>query len=91
MESMKQAKSEMEDTVTKMNAMKAAVPDAFNKASEDYLKEIDNMSEKIEGEFQSTLNDGFKQVYLTVSISSLIALIILAFYRRKRDNLQPQN
>jgi len=91
MESMKQAKSEMEDTVTKMNAMKAAVPDAFNKASEDYLKEIDNMSEKIEGEFQSTLNDGFKQVYLTVSISSLIALIILAFYRRKRENLQPQN
>jgi len=90
-ESMKLAKTDMEDTLSKMNAMRAAVPGAFNKASEDYLKDIDNMSEKIEGEFQTTLNDGFKQVYLTVSISSFIALIILAFYRRKRENLQPLN
>lgn len=88
MESMKLAKKDMEDTISKMNTMKAAVPGAFKTANEDYLKEIDKMSNKIESEFQTTLNEGFKQVYLTVSIASFIALIILAFYRRKNQKVE---
>ncbi len=88
MESMKLAKTDMEDTLSKMNTMKDAVPGAFKTANEDYLKEIDKMSNNIESEFQSTLNEGFKQVYLTVSIASLIALIILAFYRRKNQKVE---
>ncbi|KNY29387.1 MFS transporter [Pseudobacteroides cellulosolvens] len=88
MDSMKLAKKDMEDTIFKINTMKAAVPGAFKTANEDYLREIDKISEKLESEFQTTLNEGFKQVYLTVSISSFIALIILAFYRRKNGKVE---
>lgn len=81
---MKTAKAEMSDITGKMAALKEAVPSAFDTAKENYLTEIDNRKTMLEEEFRKTLNGGFKQVYLTVTISSLLALIILAFYRRKR-------
>lgn len=84
MKSMLEAKSQMEDILPKMVTLKESVPSAFETAKEDYKKEIDKLSGKIESEFQTTMNKGFKQVYLTVTISSLIALLILAFYRNRR-------
>jgi hypothetical protein len=82
---MAKAKSGMEDIIPKMVTLKEAVPSAFETAKKDYIKEIDKLSGKIESEFQNTLNKGFKQVYLTVTISSVLALLILAFYRRRKE------
>jgi len=82
-ESMPQSNISFRDTIEKMTVLKDAVPGAFDTAKKNYLAEIDQRSTAIESEFQKTLNSGFKQVYLTVTISSLIGLIFLCFYRRK--------
>ncbi len=84
-EDMAKSKSNIEDIIPKMGTLKEAVPPAFETAKKDYLKEIDKLGGKIESEFQNTLNIGFKQVYLTVTLSSLLALLILAFYRRRKE------
>ncbi|MBC3889003.1 MFS transporter [Acetobacterium paludosum] len=83
---MQDAKVQINDTVNKMTALKNAVPDAFETAKNDYLAKIDNMKTAIEAEFQLTLNEGFKQVYLTVIIASVIALFSLAFYKNKEQD-----
>lgn len=81
--SIKSARSEMKDTVLKMTELKKAVPSAFDTAKENYIKEIDKKGPQIESVFQSTLNEGFKQVYLVVAIACAIALIIFAFYKKR--------
>lgn len=57
-------------------------------ASHDYLAAIDSRKTVIEDEFQRTLNDGFKQVYWTVAIASVLALVILAFYKNQSIQIQ---
>lgn len=85
---MKMAQSQMKDAQNKMTVLKDAIPGAFKTAKDNYLSEIDKSKGIIEGEFQKTLNGGFKQVYLTVAISSVIALIILLFYKRQRLQME---
>lgn len=85
---MKMAQSQMKDAQNKMTVLKGAIPGAFKTAKDNYLSEIDKSKGIIEGEFQKTLNGGFKQVYLTVAISSVIALIILLFYKRQRLQME---
>lgn len=82
----------MEDTITQidtitgqMETLKKAVPGAFKTAKTDYLKEIDKKQSKIESVFQKTLDDGFKNVYLTAGIGAIAALIFLLFYSRKKE------
>ncbi len=86
-EGLKTAKTEIKDTIFKMTVMKNAVPKTFEKANTTYLGEIDKLSTKIENTFQTTLNVGFKQVYLTTGIAAFIALLILMFYPRKKKIL----
>ncbi len=81
---MEAGKAQMTDTIFKMEELKNAIPNAFGTAESNYLKEIDNIKDDIEKEFQVTLNGGFKQVYLTVTIVSILALIILGFYSNKK-------
>ena len=88
--SMKSALSSMKETLKtmksledKMVILKDSVPNAFAEGEKSYLKEIDNRSDKIENTFQSILNEGFKNVYLTTGISSIIGLVLLAFYNNK--------
>jgi len=85
---MNEAKLQMTDTVDKMNTLKEALPGAFDTAKTNYLAEIDNDRNVIENEFQITLNNGFKQIYSTVAIASILAMIVLMFYRedRKKKN-----
>ena len=83
-EAIKSAQSDIKDTVGKMTLLKEAVPQAFDESGKNYLKEIDSLSPKIESVFQRTLNIGFKQVYLTAAIASIIALLTLVFYRRRK-------
>jgi len=88
---MQNAKDQINDTVSKMTALKNAVPNAFETAKNDYLAKIDDMKTAIEAEFQLTLNEGFKQVYLTVIIASVIALISLTFYKNKKQDYTDEN
>lgn len=82
------SKAEMTDMIQKMTSLKEAVPGAFTTAKNTYLSEIDALQGPIETEFQNTLNVGFKQLYFTVTITGLIAFIILMFYRRKVEEAQ---
>lgn len=84
--SINSAKKDMQDTIFKMNVLKDAVPGAFEAAKANYLKKIDDISPKLEDKFQRTLNNGFKQVYLTVVITSLLALLILLFYKKEKSH-----
>lgn len=84
-DSIRSAQKDINDAISKMNIMKEAIPGTFETAKNDYLEAIDNISANIENEFQTTLNKGFKQVYLTVAISSIVALLILLLYVKKKD------
>ena len=83
-EGMKGAVLQMTDTADKMKTLKEGIPGAFDTAKTDYLTKIENKRSVIEQEFQTTLNNGFKQVYSTVAIASLLAMIVLMLYREER-------
>ena len=80
----RQGKEDAQETLKKMDEMKAAVPGAFETAEENYLKKIDASSDKIESTFQDILNQGFRQIYATVAIASAIGLLLLLLYRDRR-------
>jgi len=42
------------------------------------------MKRPIEDAYQTTLNGVFKQLYLTVTIVSILALIVLAIYKKNK-------
>jgi prophage DNA circulation protein len=77
--------TEMTDLSSKMTALKDAVPGAFDTAKENYVAEIKKEGPQIESTFQSTLNDGFKNVYLTSAIAAALAVLVLLLYRRKDE------
>lgn len=81
--SMKETLNSMKSLEDKMIILKNSVPNAFDEGEKAYLKEIDNRSDQIENTFQKILNIGFKNVYLTTGISSIIGLLLLLFYKNK--------
>lgn len=87
---MKGALSEMDNALSEMQTLKDAVPGAFKQAESNYLNEIQKRSVSIENTYQSTLNDGFWQIYFATSIFAAAALVLLILYRdnRKRKVLQ---
>lgn len=90
MKAMQTAKEQLKDDIIKMRKLNAAIPKAFQTAQKNYLKKIDNKKSSIETEFQRTLNGGFQQLYLTVTIASCLALLILIFYKQKKIVLEAQ-
>ncbi|MGL4344762.1 MAG: MFS transporter [Cellulosilyticaceae bacterium] len=73
----------MGPTLTKMTALKDAVPATFETAKQNYLSSIDSIAPQIETLFQDTLNTGFKEVYTTTAIGAILAFLILMFYPTK--------
>lgn len=67
-----------------MKQLKDEVPAAFRQSKEEYLGKLNAMNSDIESTFRAGLNTGFKGMYITVSISALIAAIVLAFYRNSK-------
>jgi hypothetical protein len=68
-----------------MNKLKNTIPSAFETAKTNYIDEIGKKDTQLQAEFQTTLNRGFGNVYKTVVIASVIGLLLLVFYRVKRD------
>ena len=77
---------ELSDT---MKALDAEVPVAFAQARSDYLAAIEARRDEFEESFQATLNDGFRQMFLTVGVASVLALLILLLYRPARKGSVP--
>lgn len=71
---------------SQMEQMRDAIPETFDKALDNYLKEIDKVAPEIETCFQSTLNEGFFDIYLLTTITSALALLVLAFYKWDKKN-----
>ena len=78
------AKQQMVSAIEKMDALKNEVPASFEQAKNNYAQKIDEKRNVIETVFQTTLNEGYKNVYWTTAISALAALILLVFYRDKK-------
>ncbi len=81
--SMTVTQAEMKTLSHEMQTLNAAVPGAFATAKTSYLDELDNRSDKLESVYQRTLNKGYQSIYLTVVVSSAIALFLLAFYKKR--------
>lgn len=95
-------KQQMTDALSKMNnekvlminamnttkELKESIPLTFEKAKKDYLKSIEARKPQIQEVFQSTLNVGFKQMYLTVFYINLLAFIVLLFYNKPSTSKQ---
>jgi len=79
------AKAGIEDTITKMNALNADVPVSFENAKNDYIQQIEDKKAAIETTYQSTLNVGFKNVYLTTAIAAFFAMLLLLFYKKNKN------
>ena len=92
MSDMKEVLSKLETMISQMKTLEKAVPEAFQTAEDDYLKAIDNKSDKIEEVFQETLNQGFKNIYLTVGIAAIAAILLLVVYstRKERERMESE-
>lgn len=88
--SMKESSTSMKSLKEKMIVLKNSIPSAFEEGKKSYLKEIDKRSDKIENTFQSILNKGFKNVYLTTGISSILGLFLLFFYNDKSKKISEE-
>ena len=82
---MTNAQENITETIEKMTVLKESIPDAFESAKLSYADTINSKSSEIEKTFQTTLGKGFQQVYLTVVIASFIGIIILIFYKNKKE------
>ena len=62
---------------------------AFAKAKDDYIAKLETMRPQIQETFRSSLNTGFRQMYVTVAVASILAAIVLVFYRsaRRKDGI----
>ncbi len=73
---------------TTMVQLNSEVDPAFAAAQQTYQSDIETLRPRIESIFQSALNTGFAQMYLTVMIAAAIGAIVLAFYAgRKKEAL----
>ena len=76
--------SQLTDLRDNMTKLKESIPNAFNEAKVGYLKEIDNNNQEIQKVFQSTLNEGYKDVYMTSTVAALAAIVVLLFYKKPK-------
>ncbi len=76
--------SQLTDLRDNMTKLKESIPNVFNEAKVGYLKEIDNNNQEIQKVFQSTLNEGYKDVYMTSTVAALAAIVVLLFYKKPK-------
>ena len=67
-----------------MKTIRDNIPGMFDQMEADYLAAIDQEGPAIEKVFQSTLNDGFADLFLCVMIFNGLGLLVLALYREPK-------
>jgi Skp family chaperone for outer membrane proteins len=85
---MEKSIEQMDTLSTQMEAMKQAVPGAFDTALSDYQAAIDAKSTQIEQAFQDAVNGGFRNIYRTTIIAAAIAVLIVLLYDPKRERAE---
>ena len=75
------ARADVAETVRELTVLRHAVPGAFDAALSDYLAEIDRRGPQLETTFQSTLNEGFRDIYLLYGAACLLLLALLPLIR----------
>ena len=71
------ARAQVAETTRELKVLDAAVPGAFDKALASYLADIDARGPQLQATFQSTLNEGFRDLYLIYGVACLLLLGLL--------------
>jgi EmrB/QacA subfamily drug resistance transporter len=69
-----------------LQAVRDNLPDVFATAKENYLTDLAENGPTIEDAFQATLNDGFQQIYLVITVSAAVGIVCLIPYRSRKRN-----
>jgi len=77
-------RSRLAEVRSTMLALQGEVAPAFTTSKDGYLAQLEAMRPRIEETFRSSLNAGFRQMYITVAVASVAAGIVLALYRTAR-------
>jgi hypothetical protein len=72
-----------------MAALADEVPGAFAAYRTEYLASIEADRAEIEQTFQDALDGGFRNMFLLVSASTVLAFLVLLFYREKKRTGSP--
>lgn len=64
-----------------LSALNTQVDDVFAFAQDGYLAQIHAESATLESTFQTTLNEGFRNIYLCIALLSAVGLALMALYR----------
>lgn len=70
----------LETLVDQLQKMKDGVPQALDGAKQNYLNAIDAKAGAIEDMYQTTLSDGFRNMFILVAACSAVGLILTVFY-----------
>jgi hypothetical protein len=78
-----QATDDLAETSRQLTVLRDAVPGTFETAGADYLAQIDALGPTLERTFADTLNGGFRNIYLSTLVASLLAGLLLLLYPRR--------
>jgi len=79
------ARIDVAETVRELTVLDKAVPGAFDQALTDYLAQIDALAPELKQTFQSTLNEGFRDLYLLDGAACLLLLGLLPLIKLPAD------
>lgn len=76
--------SKMQTLAEQLEAVKVAIPDAFAQAGDNYAAAVKDMSDTIEDTYQSTLNTGYRNMYLFLVGANALGLLLLMLYKEPK-------
>lgn len=68
-----------------MTEMHDGIPGVFQSVETEYLTRIEDNGEQIENVYQSTLNSGYRNMYICTGIFNVLGLILLFFYKDDKN------
>lgn len=71
------ARTEIQTTITQLQELSAAVPEAFEEARTNYLQQLRTNGPQLEATFQHELNMGFVNLFWFYAISSAAVVLLL--------------
>lgn len=83
-EELASARAELTDSRSKLVVLRDAVPGAFETSRKEYLAKIDELGPTLQTTFANTLNEGFRGIYLSTLVASLLAALLLVLYPSRR-------
>ena len=82
---MKSAIADIKDAQWKMGELKKGIPAAFEGAKANYMKALDDKEGEIKQCYQDTLNVGFRQMFELTACASVVGILLLLMYRKKKE------